>query len=118
MERRSQSRAAIDQPVRLTLLGDAENVIEGRIVNVSVNGVRLVTDRALRPGLPVKLEWGQTLLLGEVCYCQWQNGHFAIGLELEHALYDTAELARLANRLLGRPAEETIPAPVRTREKS
>ena len=48
----------------------------------------------------MKLESGHILLLGEVRYCRPEADGFAIGLDLEHALYNTEELARLAQRLL------------------
>jgi hypothetical protein len=51
-------------------------------------------------GTAVKAECNDTLLLGEVCHCQPANGQYAVGLKLEHSLLDTAELARLAERLL------------------
>jgi hypothetical protein len=54
------------------------------------------------------VEWSNVLLLGEVCHCQAVEEGFAIGLYLEHALYNTLELAELARRLLEEsPAAET-----------
>jgi hypothetical protein len=35
-----------------------------------------------------------------VSYCRPAGAGFAIGLEIEHALYHTEELARLARRIL------------------
>jgi hypothetical protein len=51
-------------------------------------------------GAAVKVEWSNTLLLGEVIYCRPEGEGYAIGLELKHALYNTAELAELAKRIL------------------
>jgi len=69
--------------------------------------------------MPLKIEWNQILLLGDVCYCQPAERGFAIGLQLEHALLHTGELARLAQALLGEaqpsPTADLQAAPVRKR---
>jgi len=68
--------------------------------------VALVTDRSVPLDAAVKVEWDHTVLLREVCYCRSQGDSFALGLELEHALYNTAELARLAKCLLDEEAPQ------------
>jgi hypothetical protein len=80
--------------------------MDARLANVSESGARVLTPQALAQGVPVKVEWGETLLLGEVRYSEWANSHYAVGLDLEHALYDLPVLARLANELLGHPIDE------------
>ena len=100
MELRSQPRLEIDEPVHVTVLGESETRFLGRIINYSGNGLGLFAERPAAEGAALKVEWRDTLLLGEVCYCRPEGDGFAIGLDVEHALYHTEELARLARRIL------------------
>ena len=50
----------------------------------------------VRAGTMIKVEWGNTMLLGEIIYCSAEGSEFAVGLELEDALYETDSLAALA----------------------
>jgi hypothetical protein len=109
MDLRSQLRLEADEPVHVTVLGESETKLLGCITNYSAHGMGLVIDSPVSIGAAVKVEWSNTLLLGEVCYCQPAGEGFAIGLQLEHALYNTAELARLAKRLLDEAAQLEMP---------
>ncbi len=109
MEKRAGPRFPTDQTARATLLDGGSEQFPVRIVNISGTGMRLLLDRPLLQGALVKVEWEDTLLLGEVCYCEAAETGFAAGLELEHALLQTGELARLSRRLLSQ--EESVPAP-------
>lgn len=101
MDSRKEPRIPVEGDVKVTLLGNVEASFPGRAMNLSGKGMRLEIGRPLAPGSPVKVEAGDTLMLGEVMYCQAQAQGFAIGVALEQALYDVADLARLAARLLG-----------------
>ena len=68
----------------------------GRLANFSANGVRLLLEENLNPGTMIKVEWGGTILLGEILYCNRQGLQYAAGLELEDALYETETLALMA----------------------
>ena len=105
MDSRSQPRLETNEPVHVTVLGECDIKFLGRLTNCSERGIALLTDRPVPLACAVKVEWGHTLLLGEVRHCQAEGDGFAIGLELEHALYHTEELARLARRIL---QEDTI----------
>jgi hypothetical protein len=100
MDLRSQLRWEINEPVHVTVLGECETKFLGRITNYSGRGIGLLADQAAPLGSALKLESGHTLLLGEVRYCHPEGDSFAIGLDLEHILFHTEELARLARRLL------------------
>jgi hypothetical protein len=106
MDLRSQPRWNSDEPVEVTVLGEHETVFPGRITNFSSSGVGLLTDVPVAMGAAVKVEWTDTLLLGEVRHCRAVEKGFCIGLTLEHALYNTLQLAELARRLL-----DEAPAP-------
>ena len=101
MERRKEPRCEADQPVRVTVLGGSNKQVPGRILNWSGTGLGLEVSAPLPAGTLLEVEWQQTLLLAEVCYCQESPAGFVLGLKLEHCLLDTAELARLARALLG-----------------
>lgn len=113
MEKRSEPRFDENRPVSVTVLREPQRELAGRIVNLSGRGMRIAVDAPVAAREPVKLEWDGTLLLGEVCYCEESGGAYALGLHLEHALFDTHELARLARRLAGEP--EPGPAHCRLR---
>jgi hypothetical protein len=100
MDLRSQPRWQTDEAVQVTVLGEKEASFQGRITNFSSYGIGLLADCPVAMGDAVKVEWDQTLLLGEVCHCRAVEKGFSIGLSLEHALYDTLQLAELAKRLL------------------
>jgi hypothetical protein len=119
MEKRGEPRFEVEQTVRATTLGQQSEDFLAQIENISGTGMRLLVERAVPVGTALKVEWDEILLLGEVCYCQAAKGGHAIGVELEHALLHTGEMARLARRLLGDadPARNGDPqaAPVRKR---
>jgi hypothetical protein len=119
MEKRGEPRFEAEQMVRATTLGEQSEEFPAQIANISGAGMRLLVDRPVPVGMTLKVEWDEILLLGEVCYCQSMEGGYAIGVELEHALLHTGEMARLARRLLGDadPAWNGDPqaAPVRRR---
>ena len=122
MEQRGEPRFDVEQTVRLTTLGEKPEQVVAQIVNISGTGMRLLVDRMLAPGVALKVEWDEILLLGEVCYCQPEPEGYAIGLEMEHALLHTRDLARLAQQLLvgeADPIRNSLPqaAPVRKSPK-
>jgi len=67
---------------------------------VSEAALHVLLDTPMEVGTAVKAECNDTLMLAEVCHCLPANGHYAVGLKLEHSLLHTAQLGRLAQRLL------------------
>src|SRR5689334_20033194 len=108
MELRQEQRFEPDQEITLTLLGEGQPTFAGRIVNISGKGMFVWSADALMPGDAVQIEFGDTMMLGEVIYCQAQPTGQHLGIKLEHALYHRQELAVLAKRLLG--SSELSPA--------
>ena len=100
MERRPERRYPADEPVTVTILGGENCVISGRVVNLSGKGMRLVLEREAPIGAPVRVDVDGTILLGEVCYCAREGNSYYAGLELEHALTMSEELASLMRGLL------------------
>jgi hypothetical protein len=100
MDLRCEPRFRADEPVKVTLLGEPETVISGRIVNLSGKGMRLMLESPAPLGAAIRVEIDGTILLGEVCYCYPEGATYAAGLQLEQALTLSEELGRLMLRLL------------------
>jgi hypothetical protein len=112
MDRRKEPRLRADEPALMTVLDEPGRVFAGRIADMSGRGMRLLVEEPVRPGAAVQVDWADALLLGEVCYCQVAEGGYSIGLNFEQALFDTAELARLAAKLIGEAPTAAVPHPV------
>jgi hypothetical protein len=107
MAANQQVKCETGQPARVTLLGASEVDCLGQVASVSGASMRLLLDRAVPHGAAVRVEWDDTLVLGEVCDCGAAGAQFSVGLNLEHSLLHTEQLARLARTLL----EQTPKAP-------
>jgi hypothetical protein len=103
MDKRAEPRVNAEKKVEVTVLGDQPVTFPARVVNLSGRGMRLLSDHALGVGFPVGVEWDDSLLLGDVCYCESTPEGYAIGLELEQRLLQTADLVRLAGQMAGDP---------------
>jgi hypothetical protein len=101
-ERRSEPRFEAQEPVILTLLSESGIKLSALAIEMSGNGMRLLLHRAITVGATVKLEGHDSMILGEVCYCQPHAKGFFVGLKLQHVLSNMNELAKLNRRLLDR----------------
>ena len=100
MDQRSEPRFSVDGPVKVTVLTEPETTLTGRIENLSGKGMRLVLDAAIPVGAPIRVDLDGTLLLGEACYCRQEGDRCAAGVQLEHTLTLSEDLARLMRQLL------------------
>ena len=103
MDRRRELRVTSDQKVDVTELGPNRREMEGIAINMSGRGISIFVTDPFSPGDPVRLEFDDALLLGEVCYCRPQNEGFVVGIEIDQALEGLAELERFNRSLLGAP---------------
>jgi hypothetical protein len=99
--RRREPRFESDQPVVVTNLEQPGMSLTGRLVNFSASGIRLIVNQDVLPGTMVKVEWGGTILLGEIIYCSPQGEEYAAGLELEDALYEKEMLKSMSETWAG-----------------
>jgi len=106
MERRSVPRYPANEPARVTVLGDTNRALAGRMVNLSGRGMRLLLDQDVPVGVPVRVDVDGTILLGEVCYCAMEGNSYCVGIDLEHALTMSEELAALMRGLLDEASQE------------
>ncbi|MCC6859658.1 MAG: hypothetical protein IT158_13900 [Bryobacterales bacterium] len=110
VDERGQLRIFANQPASVTVLGEPERVIRGRIVDHSPQGLGLDLEGPVPYGAAVKISWENRILLGEVCYCRTGRHGCRAGIRVKHVLLDTNELARLRRRILGEdPLLRTAP---------
>ncbi|MGH8247722.1 MAG: hypothetical protein ACREUU_14980, partial [Gammaproteobacteria bacterium] len=81
------------------------HTLRAAIEERSFRGLKLDLAEGLSPGTAVKVEFDDVLLLGEVVHCRRHGFRFTVGLELEHAVYGTRDLARLAEAIRDGHAE-------------
>ena len=102
MNQRRETRVQADQvvgdrSVAITVFGETDIGIRGRIRNISGRGIGLETGVPVAAGTALKVELDDSLLLGEVIYCRADGPVFYVGVELEHALNGLGELSRMVN---------------------
>jgi hypothetical protein len=112
VERRKELRYQPNQEIRLTVLGDDSHRVPARIINFSGRGISLAVEQPVRTGDAIRLDMEDSLLLGEVAYCQAQDGKFAIGVHLHEVIPSLSALANLVANVMSdgrgaRPAAAT-----------
>lgn len=93
-------------PVVVTVLGNREIVVTGSVVEISGPNMFLKAAQELPQGRSVKVKAEDTMWLAEVIQCTPAEGEYAVSLDIAHTLNGLGDLARLAERLLDRPARE------------
>jgi hypothetical protein len=83
--------------VAITLFGEPEIRLSGRIRNLSGRGIGLEVEGPVATGTALKVELDDALLLGEVIYCRPDGSSFYVGVELEHSVCGLAELSHMVN---------------------
>jgi hypothetical protein len=107
MDRRRSIRIPENEPVQVTSLHASGKPQAGRSRNISGGGMCIAMEEAIPVSTPVQVEWGNSLLLGEICHCSPEGEGFLLGLKLNHVLTMTAQLQNLAvalQRASGQPA--------------
>lgn len=99
----------------MTVLGDKPQEFEASLSNVSGRGLRVVLDAPVPLDAAVRVDLDDSIILGEVCYCEPWGTQWALGLEMEQSLSDLRGLCRLVERLLQeerRAQPESTPQPM------
>jgi hypothetical protein len=94
MDLRRAPRFSANQPIVVTVLGEHESRHAARVRNASGRGLGLELGIPLPTGTALKIELDDSILLGEVMYCRYENSFYFVGVELEHALLGLAEFAK------------------------
>ncbi|SPE42300.1 hypothetical protein SBA3_5130004 [Candidatus Sulfopaludibacter sp. SbA3] len=111
MDKRCEPRFAADQSVAITTLGEHQFQQAAKVKNASGSGLGLVVETEVPPGTALKIEWEDTMVLGEVMYCRpMENSHF-LGVQLEQVLRGLRELRQAFDEFYG----ETQDDPMKTR---
>jgi hypothetical protein len=111
MDQRSEPRFAADQSVTITTLGERRFQQTAKVRNASGSGLGLVVETEISPGTAVRIEWEDTLLLGEAMYCRrMASGHF-VGVQLEQMLRGLSELRECFREFREEPGERPIETP-------
>jgi hypothetical protein len=70
-------------PVQIAGLGDLDLQTFGRVLDISHLGLRLGVLDAVPVGALLRIELGDSILFGEVRYCESRDSWFAIGLAID-----------------------------------
>lgn len=99
MERRRYPRIRRDDPVQITNLTARTSPVTAQVIDFSGRGLALRTSSEIPVNAAIKIEYGDNLFLGEVCYCQPDTNGFRVGLALEQVIYATQDLLRLQEQV-------------------
>ncbi len=111
MERRKEPRLKVKQPVTLTVLdAKSRRLIEACVLDISGSGLQLRLPIPVPCGMAVKIEGGDTLMLGEVCRCEPAGGAYAAGVQVSQTLSSLMELELMNRALIGeaKPKSEFV----------
>jgi len=106
MDLRSDSRLhATLIPVQVAGLDSLRLEAPARILDVSQKGLRLGMSESIPVGSLLRVELEDSVIFGEVRYCEDRKTWFAVGLYVEEILIGASPLSRLVATLL----DETTP---------
>jgi hypothetical protein len=95
MNQRRQPRLAVNQSVAITLFGEPDFSLSGRIRNLSGKGIGLEFEEFVAAGTALRIELEDALLFGEVIFYRKDGDTYYAGVELEQALSGLGELSRI-----------------------
>ena len=94
-EQRNERREQLDVSAKLTLIGPSRQVLYGEIRNISQGGTQISLSQPVPSFTLVKIEYSDSLLLGEVVYCQRDQSGWLAGVRVEHGLFGLEALAEV-----------------------
>ena len=112
MERRREPRLEFSGRATLKVLCAPALSSAADVLDLSGSGMRLRVANPVPCGMPVEIDCGDRMALGEVCRCQPENagssqGPFIAGVQISQVVASLSELQRFARRL-----DEFATAPV------
>lgn len=99
MERRREPRFPCNQPARITCLSGQEQSFDGLLVNLSGRGLRIALTTPIPVNIPIRIDVGDMLLLGDICYCRKEDDVYSVGVALAHSILEMSALTHLMTRL-------------------
>lgn len=100
MDRRLHNRALADLDVEVVRLDDKNQIVAGRLEDISESGMCLILPCDLAADELVRLETADCTLFGHVVHCTWQRNAFRTGVEVERVLLGNSDLAELLRTVL------------------
>ena len=105
VDRRLHHRALADLDVEVVRLKNKDQIVSGRLEDISESGMCLILPSELVVDELVRLEAADCTLFGHVVHCTWQRNAFRTGVEVERVLLGNTDLAELLRTAL----QETMP---------
>ena len=96
MELRRQPHLPCYQRAWLRLLTDELHVIACRVIELRGTGLRIVLDEPVPLNVPICIESGDWMALGEVCHCALEYQHYLALLQLDQMAIGLCEGARVS----------------------
>jgi len=91
-DRRETPRRQLGQSAVVSVPGTGQ-VLHGEMRNLSDGGIQILLYEPLPVTSPVKIEYADKLLLGEVVYCRQEQAGWLLGIRLERGLSGVTDLA-------------------------
>ena len=105
VDRRLHNRALADLDVEVVRLGNKDQIVPGKLEDISESGMCLILPIELAVDEIVRLETADCTLFGHVVHCTWQRNAFRTGIEVERVLIGNTDLAELLRTAL----QDTMP---------
>ena len=68
-------------------LEGSDRLLTGRIVEVSRTGIQIQIDEAVPEGCVMTVEFGGTVLTGDIRHCEACDGRFTVGIQTTNVWY-------------------------------
>lgn len=115
MERRREQRKRVEQDVRLWILAETETEHPAHLEEFSGIGARLRTPAPIPIGAAVRIEWDDSMYLGECVHCAvLEDGGHVAGVHFEQVLESFGDLKRMMESLMAGGESCEPSSPVRT----
>jgi hypothetical protein len=101
----------MDQPVVVTVLDGREIRRRSQLTNASAWGIGLEMTCAVAPGALMRIEFEDTVVLGEAVHCREFAGSYYVGVKLNQALKSLSDLAGGLDDLARQPADSIAHSP-------
>ena len=105
VDRRLHNRALADLDIEVVRLKEKDQIVAGRLEDISESGMCLILPSELMVDEIVRLETADCTLFGHVVHCTWQRNAFRAGVEVERVLIGNTDLAELLRTAL----QDTMP---------
>ncbi|MEJ2110101.1 MAG: PilZ domain-containing protein [Acidobacteriota bacterium] len=90
MNRRNRLRFSTDMIATITGVDEPGISLKGRLANVSAHGLSLIVSSRIPTGIPVKVEWGTSRVVGDLVYCKPYGEEYRAGVQVDDPIYDAA----------------------------